>query len=219
MELRGPGASQQIERVAAILKQTPTIEAREVFTRHTNDGFARLYYGTYQRRPSGPSGALSFPPALRRDLDLIRQLGDDTGRRFFAQALPVRMPQPDVGNPAWALENADGEYSLQVAAFEPTDTFSDFKQAAADYCAWLRSKGYEAYYSHSRACSVVTVETFGSDAVFTGPDGRTYYSDQVKALQRDALLKYNLVNGAVVRVRNDQGESVPVPSRLVVVPK
>ncbi|GAG17303.1 unnamed protein product, partial [marine sediment metagenome] len=85
------------------------------------------------------------------------------------------------------------------------------------FCKLLRKKGYEAYYYHGNACSIVTVGAFGPSAVITGSDGLTYYSSEVLALQREELLKYNLLNGSVYRVR-DEGVSVPVPSRLVEIP-
>ncbi len=65
---------------------------------------------------------------------------------------------------------------------------------------------------------MITVGSFGPEAIITKADGRTYYSDEVLALQRDELLKYNRLNGKVYRVRSDTGEKVPVPSRLVKVP-
>ncbi len=149
---------------------------------------------------------------------MIRQLGDTSGKRYFGRAMPVRMPTPDVGNPDWALANLSANYSLQVAAFEPGGDFWQYKQAAAQYCALLRKKGHEAYYDHDRACSIVTVGAFGPEAVITKLDGRAYYSSAVLALQRNELFQYNLVNGAIMRVRTQDGGSVPVPSRLVKIP-
>jgi hypothetical protein len=159
---------------------------------------------------------------MRKDIDLVRQLGDQSGERFFLRAMPVRMPMPDVGNPDWVLKNVPATYSLQVAVFEPNDDFWEHKEAAAKYCALLREKGYEAYYHHGTSGSVVTVGAFGPDAVTTRQVGRkwhTYYSPEVLALQRDERLKYNLLNGAVYRVRDDTGAMVPVPSRLVEIPR
>ena len=207
------------------------------------DGFARLYYGTYYRRTDPKTGKRPIPPQMRKDLDFLKQLVDQAGHPYFLGALPVRMPTPDVGNPEWALARAQGVYTLQVAVFEPVDDFFEYKQAAAEFCAWLRKKGYEAYYYHGRAGSVVTVGSFGHDAVVTGAggapqqssyamgkvlgskavvtetDGSTNYSAEVLALQRDELLKYNLVNGAIYKIRNNQGVLVPVPSRLVRIPQ
>lgn len=218
LELQGVYRVQQIEELAETLKRTPGIRSRDVFVGDDPDGYSRLYYGRYFCRANPRTGKRPLPRNMREDLDLIRQLGDGSGRRYFLQAMPVRMPTPDVGNPEWALANVPATYSLQVAVFEPTDNFWKYKEAAAQYCALLRENGYEAYHHHGSACSMVTVGSFGPEAVITKADGRTYYSEEVLALQRDKLLKYNLLNGAVYRVRSDTGEKVAVPSRLVKVP-
>lgn len=222
LELQGPHRSQHIHQIGETLKRTAGIRPNDVFVMEDSDGFARLYYGKY-RRPLDPStGKGRMPARMREDLNLIHELGDSSGRRFFLQALPVRLPQPNVGNPAWDLSTVRAKYSLQVAVFEPTGDFTAYKQAAADYCAELRERGYEAYYHHGPASSVVTVGAFGADAVKSISDGhvwRTVYSSQVLALQRDELLKYNRLNGHIYRVRNQEGTLVPVPSRLVEVPR
>ena len=225
LELQGPGRMTQIEAVAAALRGTPGIRANDVFVRDDSDGFARLYYGTYYKKWDPKRQRRIEPPQLRSDINLIRELGLEDGRRLFLAAIPVRMPQPDVGNPAWDLRKLDAAYSLQVAVFEPTEEFFEYKQAAADYCKLLRERGYEAYYFHAPASSSVTVGSFGVDAVISRAVerlGRTYYvteySDEVRRLQEHELLKYNLLNGAIYRVRNESGLSEPVPSRLVKVP-
>ena len=156
------------------------------------------------------------------------------GERYFLQAMMVPVPLPDVGNPEWDLREVEAMYSLQVAVFEPTDDFHEYKQAAADHCAFLREKGYEAYYCHASACSMVTVGTFGEEAVhggrvkatmrdergrpFSGISYVTDYAPEVVRLQRDELLKHNLVNGAVHRMVMPSGKSVPIPSQLVRIP-
>jgi hypothetical protein len=106
---------------------------------------------------------------------------------------------------------------LQVAAFEPGGAYENYKQGAVDYAKYLRDKGYEAYYHHGEAASVVTVGTFGADAVVKRA-GRTDYSDEVRALQRKESFKYNLTNGAVWYAVID-GEKAPVRSLLVRIPQ
>lgn len=217
IELQGSGARQQIERVADSLRRTPDIRSKDVAIWNESDGFARLYYGTYLRKNNRKTRKWSTPRRMRQDLNLIRQLGSESGTRFFLQAMPVLKPLPDVGNPKWKLANVRAMYTLQVAVFEPTSTLRDYKQAAADFCAYLHTKGYEAYYHHASASSMVTVGAFGPDAISRKADGRTYYAREVLALQRDELLKHNLVNGAIIRVKTAQGD-VPVASALVEIP-
>ena len=218
LELTGPYRVQHAEQFADTLKRTPGIRPKEVFVRDESDGYARLYYGTYSRRADPKTGKRPIPERMRRDLDFLKQLIDPSRRPYFLRALPVRTPMPDVGNPEWALSRVQGAYTLQVAAFEPTDDFAEYKLAAAEFCALLREKGFEAYYHHSNAGSVVTIGVFGADAVATAADGRTYYSAPVLALQQEELLKYNLVNGGIYKIRNADGVFVPMPSRLVRIP-
>lgn len=215
LELRGPQRSLMMSQFTDSLKRTPGIRAQDIFTMESSDGATHLYYGTYSRRMNTNTGRRDISNQQRRDLDLIKQLGDGAGRRFFLRALPVRRPLPDVGNPAWNLRRVDAIYSLQVAVFEPNNTFWEYKQAAAAHCKLLREKGFDAYYYHTKSSSLVTVGTFGPEAVTTREDGRNYYSPRVLALQREALLKHNLLNGKVYTVPNDQGRRVAMPSRLV----
>jgi len=219
LEIQGPARMRQIEPFAEALRRTQGIRPTDVFVRDEPDGFARLYYGTYYRRTDPKTRKRSTPPQLQRDMELIKQLGGESGQRYFLQALAVRMPMPNVGSPQWVLSQAKGKYSLQVAVFEPNDDFWEHKQAAAEYCALLRKKGYEAYYHHASASSMVTVGSFGPEAVVNMPQGLPRYSAEVLALQKTELLQHNLLNGAVYYVRDDKGGRIPVPSRLVEIPR
>ncbi|MBI4718516.1 MAG: hypothetical protein HY763_11970 [Planctomycetes bacterium] len=225
LEMQGPQRMDHITQVAETLKQTPGVRARDVFVRDEAEGVARLYYGTYYRRTDPKTGKRNTPRQLTEDLRLIKELGSGPGEYYFLRALTVRMPTPDAGNPAWRLDRADGVYSLQVAVFEPTDEFWEYKQAAAEYCAMLRERGFEAYYYHTPAASMVTVGLFGADAVIEQPGKLPSYSPQVLALQQsDELMKYNRLNGAVYRGQvytsdAEKGERMPVPSRLVHIPR
>lgn len=218
LEVRGPERMQQMEQIAETLKRTPGIRPDEVVLLDDPDGLAQLYYGVYYRRTDRQTRQRSTPKRLRRDMELIKQLGDPSRKYYFLMARTVRVPTPDVGNPDWALLKVNAAYSLQVAVFEPTDDFWDFKLAAAEYCKFMREKGYEAYYYHGSGCSVVAVGAFGEDAVRRGPDRRTYYSPEVVALQQDELLKYNRLNGAIYRIKTGDDTSVRVTSRLVRIP-
>lgn len=212
------------ERVADSLKRTKGIRANAVEIVRNPDGSSRLRYGEYYLVIDPETGRIGPPRRMKEDLLLIRQLGDDGGRRFFRGAIPVRLQSlisdslPDVGNPEWALQNVRAMYSLQVAVFEPTKAVPDYKTVAAEFCKLLRAEGYEAYYYHASASSMVTVGTFGPDAVRNRAVGDTRYSVEVRNLQKHELLKYNLMNGGILRVRSSGGEMIPVSSALVLVP-
>ena len=53
----------------------------------------------------------------------------------------------------------------------------------------------------------------------TRVDGHTYYSNEVRSLQSNELLKHNLLNGAIYRALAPDGRSVRIQSTLVEVPK
>ena len=225
LELCDADRQDQITRIAQTLKATPGIRPQEVYAINHPDGCSRLYYGTYKLVTDRRTGQREISSQLRADLDLIRQLGVSDAGYFFRHARKVRKPTPDVGDVRWLLSRADGVYSLQVAAFIPTDDFADYKQAAWEYCSYLRSQGHQAWYLHSDTGSIVTVGSFGSDAIRTqripgqfGYVEQTLYSDEVLALQRNELFRYNVVNGAIYRTHSEGGTAKSAPSFLVKVP-
>jgi hypothetical protein len=218
IEIQGTERARSVAQFAETLKNTPGIRAQDVFHQNDTDGYSRLYYGTYYRQLDAKSGKHTTPPQLSEDLALIKQLGDPSGQRYFFAAIPVRKPQPDVGDSAWNLANVNAQYSLQVAAFEPTDDFWEYKQAAVEYVKQLREQGYEAYYHHSPTSSVVTVGAFGADALVVDSRGYTNYSQEVQRLQQNEKFKYNLLNGRIYYVV-EGGQRMAVPSSIVATPK
>lgn len=217
-EFNGPNGLEVARRFAETLKKTPGIRARDVFVMEGSDNVARLYYGKYRRRTDKKTQKRSTPKKLRKDMEMMRELVDEMSRRYFMMCVAVRYPVPDAGKPEWALRNVRGVYTLQVAVFEPTDNFIEYKKGASEYCAMLRKRGYEAYHHHTEVSSMVTVGVFGADAVRRGRTGPNIYCREVAQLQRDELMKHNLTNGAIIRVRNRARELVAVPSYLVKIP-
>jgi len=219
LELRGPLRMENLEEVAETLRRTPGIRPDDVVVRDDPDEAGRLYYGLYYRKTDPETGKRDIPQRLKEDMELLKEFATPEGRRYFMYARTIRIPTPDVGNPDWNLTKVNAAYSLQVAAFEPTDEFWEFKQAAAEYCALLRDKGYEAYYYHGEGGSIVTVGKFDRDALKIPEKGFPIYSDEVRKLQQEELLKYNLLNGSIYSARSDKGQLVRVPSQLVEIPR
>ncbi len=216
LALPGMQHRRDAETVANVMRQANGVRGRDVHVRHDDDA-SRIYYGKYHRKIDRAKGDREIPKRLRTDLALIKELVDDSGRRLFIAARMVREPLPSVGRPEWNLENADGLYTLQVAAFEATPKQPNFKQAAVDCAAQLRGKGYEAYYHHGPSNSEVTVGTFGASAVIRRK-GKPEYSPEVRALQRKERFRYHLTNGAIWHSIVD-GERAPVRSLLVRIPQ
>jgi len=216
IELGGPDHRTNAGAVADALRMTPGVDPEEVSVRATH-GTSAVLYGRYLRKIDRLRGTREIPDDLKRDLKMIKELTDEHGRRLFLAARMVPEPIADKGPDHWNLENASGEYTLQVAVFFPSPQVDDFKQAAVDYVAELRRKGYEAFYHHGESKSVVTVGVFGPDAVVTS-GGRVGYSAQVRELQRKESFAYNVTNGAIWTAKVG-GEEAPVRSLLVRIPK
>lgn len=232
IEIHGDGARETAEGLASILADTPGVTRDRIEVTHGLDGVSRIYHGRYRVRHDPQTGRRSFPPELGNDLTLVKNLHDALGRRLFIFAMRVRRPPPDVGKPEWVLVRAPGVYTLQVASFVPAEGFTDYKQAAAEYCAALRSEGHESYFLHGEQCSIVTVGSFGADALMekeialrggggrvTGRTYQTDYSPEVLALQQNELFRYNYVNGARVHARFGSERTGAQPSQLVRIPR
>lgn len=227
LEFEGSTSSRDAQRFADTLKSTPGVRADDVFIREEGST-ARLYYGSYAWPEAKKGGRTPMPAALRNDLAMLKQLGDPAGGRYFLRAMPVRLPTANVGNPDWALTNANGLYTLQVGVFEPAGDFTEYKEAAAEFCKLLREQGHEAYYHHTDAASMVTVGSFGREALIQPADRKAagpgavavpVYHPNIIAMQQNELLKHNLLNGGIQYVRKPDGTRVPVMSRLVEIPK
>ncbi|MCO6437200.1 MAG: hypothetical protein J5J06_08950 [Phycisphaerae bacterium] len=219
-ERQGDDRIMVIRQLAETLRRTPGVRPGDVMVIDDDqEGFTRLYYGVYYRK-TDPSGRRSMPPRMDKDLMMIKSLGTPDGRRLFLQARRVPVPLPDVGPPEWNLASTSAVYSLQVGVFQPTDDFWEFKQAAVDYCRALREEGYEAYYYHTPSASMVTVGTFGEDALVPQDRGLWRYSAKIERLRNSSdLLRYNVLNGAIYTAMSDRDQKVPVESRLVRVPR
>ena len=230
LELRGPGCRESADRVADVLRKTSGIDRQEVQVFATSDS-ADIYYGTYYRRLDPLTGRRSIPKKMAADLTLLKELADDQGRHFFLHARSVPAPAPDVGRPEWDLRNAEGVYTLQVAVYMNDQKMHQRKRAAVEKVRQLRDKGFEAYYYHGHSRSMVTVGTFGPDAlrdahgqvrhVDIGGEQRQIaqrYSDEVVALQRQEECAYNLTNDDIWYNKDDTGKLYPVESMLVRIP-
>lgn len=220
-ELTGPYHDQNCASLAQSLRQTPGILPNAVrCDDDSNNQISRLYYGSYRRRVDPDTGRRDLPTQLRRDLQLIQNLGDDQNRRFFATARTVLLVRPTrSGNPDWELTGTEGSYSLQIAVFYPEAGFSEPRRAAVELVAELREEGVEAYYYHGDVQSMVTVGSFDESALIPTESGTPMLSAKVRALQAsDPRFKHNYENGHVVTKRLN-GQKFPSRSFLVRIPR
>ncbi|MCH8878553.1 MAG: hypothetical protein IID34_01565, partial [Planctomycetes bacterium] len=213
--LRDPDRRASAETIADVLRRTAGIRSDDVRVGHQGD-VSTVWYSTYYRRIDRRAGTREIPDALRQDLTMIKELVDDHGRRLLVGARMVPSPLPVEERPEWDLRNADGRYTLQVAAFFTAPEVSNHKMAAVQYVEQLRKEGYEAYYHLGEAKSVVTIGAFGSEAL-VNRGGHLGYSERVRALQREGHFAYNLTNGRIWH-QVVGANKAPVGSRLVAIP-
>lgn len=218
-EFVGSDHRRYCEEYAETLRRTPEIRTDEVECRHDDSqAVSRLYYGRYRRRVNSRTGERSRPPELIADLQLIQDLGDPVHGRHFVQARMTLVPQEKLGPEAYKLSNAPGLYSLQIAVFYPEPGYSNYRQDAVKLVQQLRREGYEAYYYHGEVQSMVTVGSFGPEAVIVTPEGQYQDSAEVGALRRrDPRFEYNYENHRVRAKIIDQ-QRFPSHSFLVRIP-
>jgi hypothetical protein len=229
LELKGIGAEENVQEIAAALRKTNGLNPERVAVQ-TKPNQAWIFYGTYFRDIDLHGGKRPIPRQMAKDLKKIKALGDTAGRRYFLAARVVPMPTPDVGPAEWDLRNVRGKYTLQVATYFNTGDVQDRKEAAVAKVRQLRSKGHDAYYYHGLRQSIVTV---GEEALLDKSGQVRYvnyggerhqvahrYNDQVVALQKQEECKYNLTNDDIwYNLDKQTGLRAPVWSTLVRIPE
>lgn len=220
-ELTGPFHRDNCRALADSLRATPDIRSEDVRCDHdTTKESSRLYYGKYLRTRHPRTNRLDTSKQLRDDMMIIVNLADDQRRRMFGNARTVRYLQPEgLALRKWALTNAPGMYSLQIAVFYPEGNFTGSRKVAGQFVAELRGEGYEAYFHHEEVMSMVTIGSFDESAVITRKDGSLQLSEEVLRLQAaDPRFKYNYENGRVLNKKLGDTK-YGSPSFLVRIPR
>ncbi len=205
-ELTGPYHRENCLALADSLRATPDIRPKDVRCEHDPvKESSRLYYGKYRRTRHPRTNRLSTSKQLRDDMFILHDLADDQNRRMFSTARAVRYIRPvGLALRQWALTNAPGSYSLQVAVFYPEGEFTESRKAATQLVAELRGEGHEAYYHHGEIMSMVTIGYFDESAVIERTDGTVHLSEEVLRLQAsDPRFKHNYENGQVINRKID----------------
>lgn len=200
------------EQVAQTLRRTPEIRAGEVWCDHDDlNKISRLYYSRHRVPVDPKSRSPQVPAGMRQDFELVCTLGDDQQRRLFGQARMVPLVDAPLSDrPEWALVNAPGVYSLQIAVFQTASGFAEPRKSAVALVEELRREGYEAYYHHGAVMSMVTVGSFEGSATIKTPE-------VIAVLRSDPRFEYNYRNGQVqTTIVNDL--RIGSPSFLVKVP-
>lgn len=162
----GPGADRQAATLAALAKQSGSVES--VFIERRDEGYAVLY-GSYDDPGSAQAksdlasaraimiadarpfeGAIMAPPAVRGvagstpeyDLRNVRQFSGDKGVRFTFQV---------------------GIY-LRTDLQKPTESeIAEFRKSAEEAVRALRGSGEQAFYYHGPEKSTITIGLFSDD--------------------------------------------------------
>lgn len=141
----------------ALVQATPDL--RDWYVIH-QDGQSTLYYGFYRSFDDAKDAETQRAQRDRRTID---SLTDRMGNRPFKFAFFVALDSPDpVAPPEWNLTNANGAYSLQIAAYTGHPLR---KQAAVDAVRAARAQGIEAFYYHGENTSSVCVGAWPENAV------------------------------------------------------
>ncbi|MHC4442483.1 MAG: SPOR domain-containing protein [Planctomycetota bacterium] len=202
------------------LKQVKGISPRDVRVVTDNSG-STIYYGNYAKVASRKTGRLVFPSKFQKDIELVRRLSYKNSTPFFgAHPEPLDL-QSDTTNSIWEVSNCKGKYTLQIAIFYNTPTFSKRKEAAEKYVKILRDEGYRAYFEHQIVRSHVYVGDFNESDIIRlkGRQWKPGPSVEKFIARKPEEFKYMYINGHLFKQPGIDGKMVPPPSFLVPVPR
>jgi hypothetical protein len=159
-----------------------------------------LYYGFYRSLgASDPKEA----ERVQRDQRQIQSMVDSSGDRLFPHCYVVQVTTPDPAAPAeWNLANADGFWSLQIAAYKDSPKR---KQYAVDAVREARQQGIPAYFYHGDNTSMVFVGAWPRGAVKEQDESTGNAPDPSQPL---LVLPEPLPAGAPTELRDREGNRV-----------
>lgn len=170
--LDGADRAREAKRYADALRKVKGLTP-ELVTIHEAQRESVVYYGRYQKAFSFTNQP-NYRPDPKKDLELIRSLSlqargaDGAARDIWPFQMATVEALPKVSDLArWELRQAAGKYSLQVGVFYNTEGMTRRQEAAEEYCKLLRQQGEEAFFHHGASMSIVTLGSFGEDAIRT----------------------------------------------------
>ncbi len=155
----GPAHMEQAKRFKEQIAQQTKMS--DFYVVHNAD-HSTLYYG-YYREIDPKIDAKEAARAIADRKTMAEFTNAANGERLFRGVLLVAMEEADPIAPAeWKLSNAQGYWSLQVAAFHDN---ARRKEAAVEAVRDLRKQGYEAFFFHGPAVSSVCIGAFPQTSV------------------------------------------------------
>jgi hypothetical protein len=165
------------------------------------EGESVIYFGFY-RSVKDPKDQKESERA-QGDLAKMETLADGAGNKLFTRPLFVEVSSPDpVAPQEWNLLNADGYWSLQIAAYKDS---IQRKEAAVEAVRAARAQGIPAYYYHGDTTSSVCVGIWPRSAVREQDEDRAVTHDPTQDL---LVLDQPLAGASDYQIRNQQGERV-----------
>ncbi len=219
MRSEAPGHAEYARNLAEQLKQVQGLRAKDVRVVTDAKG-STIYYGEYVKAASQQSGRLVFPPQFQRDIEQIRALGTGQAQPFFyAEPEPMEKPGVAAGG-EWDVSNAKGAYTLQIAVFYNTPTFSQRQEAANEYVRLLREAGYTAYCRHETLRSYVFAGDFEQTDIVVNNDVQQLGPRVEQFIARnEAEFRHISENGQIIKRKMPNGQMLAPLSYLVPVPR
>jgi hypothetical protein len=119
-----------------------------------------IYYGFYRAIDTSDAKEAQRARADQKD---VQSMSDQSGDRLFPHCFFVEVTTPDPAAPAeWNLANANGYWSLQIAAYKDSP---QRKQYAVDAVKEARAQGLPAYFLHGENTSMVFIGAWPRSAV------------------------------------------------------
>ena len=124
----------------------------------------------------------------QQDRKYVTELADQQGNKVFQHVFFVEITSPDpVAPPEWNLCNADGVWSLEIAAYKDSPKR---KEAAVEAVRAARQQGLPAYYYHGETISSVCIGAWPRSAVQQPQD-----SIEVPASEQEVLVLPQAISG------------------------
>jgi len=181
---------------AQLLKATPM---KDWYVIH-EDAHSVLYYGFYRAiDDSDPKDA----QRARNDVRDIQGVSGTDGERLFAHCYLVEVTTPDPQAPTeWNLTNANGYWSLQIAAYKDSPKRKEY---AVDAVREARKQGIPAYFYHGPTASSVCVGAWPRSAVKEQDESNARASDPDQTVM---VFSQPLPSGFPTDLKDEDGNRV-----------
>ena len=164
------------------------------------DSQSVLYYGFYR---SIDSSDAKDSIRAHSDQKQIQSMATQNGEALFPHCYFVEVTTPDPAAPSeWNLANANGYWSLQIAAYKDSPRRKEF---AVDAVREARKQGIPAYFYHGETTSSVCIGAWPRSAVKEQDESTANAPDPSQPL---LVLSQPLPAGAPTEVMDKEGNRV-----------